>query len=304
MDLIFEQEWESRLICLFQSMILKWPFLKGLFILFTAFGEPFFLVLVCGFLYFGYRKRWGIYTILCILSTETANNLIKNIVRRPRPYMTHEEIQCLKPLDSRHDLYDEVRQGFSFPSGHSSGAASFCASLFACSGSRNVLIIGVPIVLLVAASRFSLGVHYPTDVCAGILLGIVNTAMIDRLYRKIDRKHLYLLLTLLCLPGIFFCTSEDYYSVIGIFMGFMAGNLYEEKHIGFEDCKDIRKAIVRTLIGGLLFLMVTGTLKYAASGLFVPESKPALLYKSFRYGVSAFVMTGLYPYLFRYGILK
>ena len=59
MDLIFEQEWDGRLICLFQSMILKWPFLKGLFILFTTFGEPFFLVLVCGFLYFGYRKRCG-----------------------------------------------------------------------------------------------------------------------------------------------------------------------------------------------------------------------------------------------------
>ena len=304
MDLVFGQEWESRLICLFQSMILKWPFLKGLFILFTTFGEPFFLVLVCGFLYFGYRKKWGIYSILCILSTEVTNNLIKNIVRRPRPYMTHEEIECLKPLDPRHDLYDEVRQGFSFPSGHSSGAASLCASLFASSGSRSVLIIGVPIVLLVAISRFSLGVHYPTDVCAGILLGILNTIVIDRLYQKIDRKYLYLLLSLLCLSGIFFCTSEDYYSVIGIFMGFMAGNLYEEKHIGFEDCEDIRKVILRTLLAGLLFLLITGSLKYAAAGLFVPESKPALLYRSFRYGIATFAVIGLYPGLFRCEFLK
>ena len=304
MDLIFEQEWESRLICLLQSMISRWPFLKGLFILFTTCGEPFFLVLVCGFLYFGYRKKWGIYSILCILSTEVTNNLIKNIVRRPRPYMTHEEIECLKPLDPRHDLYDEVRQGFSFPSGHSSGAASLCASLFASSGSRSVLIIGVPIVLLVAISRFSLGVHYPTDVCAGILLGILNTIAIDRLYQKIDRKYLYLLLSLLCLSGIFFCTSEDYYSVIGIFMGFMAGNLYEEKHIGFEDCEDIRKVILRTLLASLLFLLITGSLKYAAAGLFVPESKPALLYRSFRYGIATFAVIGLYPGLFRCEFLK
>ncbi len=304
MDLIFEQEWESRLICLLQSMIFRWPFLKGLFILITMFGEPVFLVLVCGFLYFGYRKKWGIYTILCILSTEMMNNLIKNIVRRPRPYMTHEEIECLKPLDPKYDLYDTVRQGYSFPSGHSSGAASLCSSLFGCSGNRNVLIIGIPIVLLVAISRFSLGVHYPTDVCAGILLGIVNTVLIDRLYHRIDRKYLYLLMTALCLSGVFFCKSEDYYSVIGIFMGFMAGNLYEEKHIGFEDSGNMPSAIIRTLLGGLLFLMMAGLLKIAAAGLFAEESKAALLYRSFRYCVSSFAIVGFYPYLFRYGILK
>ena len=304
MDLVFEQEWESRLICLLQSMILKWPFLKGLFILFTCFGEPFFLVLVTGFLYFGYRKKWGIYTILCILSTEVMNDLIKNIVMRPRPYMAHEEIQCLKPLDPKHDLYDAVRQGYSFPSGHSSGAASLCASLFSCIKDRKVLIIGMPIIFMVGISRFSLGVHYPTDVIAGILLGFLSTLLVDRLYHKIDRKYLYLLLTMLCMSGVFFCKSEDYYSVIGIFMGFMAGNLFEEKNIGFEDSADIRRAIVRTLIGGLLFLMIAGLLKIAAAGIFVEESKAALLYRSFRYGLSTFTVMGLYPYLFRYGFLK
>lgn len=304
MDLIFEQEWESRLICLLQSMISRWPFLKGLFILFTNFGEPFFIVLVTGFLYYGYRKKWGIYTILCVLSTEVMNDLIKNVVMRPRPYMTHEEIQCLKPLDPRHDLYDSVRQGYSFPSGHSSGAASLCASLFACIRSRIVLAVGIPIVLLVGVSRFSLGVHYPTDVMAGILLGFLCTLLIDRLYDRIEKKYLYLLLTMLCLSGVFFCKSEDYYSVIGIFMGFMAGNLFEEKHIGFEDCNDVCKAIVRTLLGGALFLSISVLLKFAAAGLFVEESRAALLYRSFRYGVATFAAMGLYPYFFRYGILK
>jgi len=59
----------------------------------------------------------------------------------------------------------------SFPSGHTAAAVAFA------SGAGNVLpLAGVPLhglALLVSYSRVHTGVHYPSDVLAGALLGAV-----------------------------------------------------------------------------------------------------------------------------------
>ena len=59
MGKIFQFEWEVELIVFLQKMILSLPWLKGLFIPCTQLGEPVIPVLVTGFLYWGWRKKWG-----------------------------------------------------------------------------------------------------------------------------------------------------------------------------------------------------------------------------------------------------
>lgn len=89
------------------------------------------------------------------------NVTLKNLIARTRPY---EVIDGLKILVSTpHD--------FSFPSGHS--CASFAAA-FACFR-MTPKKWGVPAMILaalIAVSRLYVGVHYPTDVIAGVLIGI------------------------------------------------------------------------------------------------------------------------------------
>ena len=58
---------------------------------------------------------------------------------------------------------------FSFPSGHTLHAVAF--SIVACAHYPALAIILLPFTLLVAASRMVLGLHYPSDVLAGALLG-------------------------------------------------------------------------------------------------------------------------------------
>lgn len=84
---------------------------------------------------------------------------LKNVLVRERPYMTHSAIVLAgKPLDR-----------FSFPSGHTLHAVGF--SLIVCSSLPFLALVLVPVALLIAASRVVLGLHYPSDVVAGGLLG-------------------------------------------------------------------------------------------------------------------------------------
>ncbi len=84
---------------------------------------------------------------------------LKNRLVRERPYITHNGIVATTaPLDR-----------YSFPSGHTMHAVSF-AILYS-THVPHVSWIMVPFAFLVAASRVILGLHYPTDVVVGGILG-------------------------------------------------------------------------------------------------------------------------------------
>lgn len=84
---------------------------------------------------------------------------IKRQTVRPRPHEAHPEVVLFAaPLDR-----------FSFPSGHTLHAVAF--TLVSLAYFPWLAWITVPFTLLVAASRLTLGLHYPSDVMAGALLG-------------------------------------------------------------------------------------------------------------------------------------
>jgi undecaprenyl-diphosphatase len=91
--------------------------------------------------------------------------LIKGRTLRPRPYEANPGIQ---PFAAPLDLY-------SFPSGHTLHAVAF--TLVAVAYYPFLAWITVPFTLLVAASRIMLGLHYPSDVAAGAVMGGVIAAL-------------------------------------------------------------------------------------------------------------------------------
>jgi len=64
---------------------------------------------------------------------------------------------------------------FSFPSGRTLRAAAFTCMTMTYYGPLSMLVI--PFSLMVAGSRVVLGLHYPSDVLAGAVIGIVMSAI-------------------------------------------------------------------------------------------------------------------------------
>lgn len=123
-----------------------------------------------------WRRSWlPLVTIgLTMLLSSGAMVLVKNILDRQRP-----------PLVDR--LVHETT--FSFPSGHSTGIAALCVSIFlACYvvlNRRARWILGILLgllMLVVACSRLYVGVHWGSDVLAGLTLGTTTACLVYAIF--------------------------------------------------------------------------------------------------------------------------
>lgn len=85
--------------------------------------------------------------------------LLKNLIRRPRP---NHSLPGFRP---RHQASDK----FSLPSGHTAAAFLFATLLSFYYPQFYLLFFSIA--GLIGCSRVLLGVHYPSDIAAGILLG-------------------------------------------------------------------------------------------------------------------------------------
>lgn len=95
--------------------------------------------------------------------------IIKNMIKRPRPFVEFDDIQNL----------DKTGHGYSFPSGHSHHS-TILMGLTLLYLIQNPLLVIIPLILYnccVTYSRIISGCHYPFDVIFGVIEGYAELAL-------------------------------------------------------------------------------------------------------------------------------
>ncbi|MDD2411394.1 MAG: phosphatase PAP2 family protein [Bacteroidales bacterium] len=156
------------------------PFFYYLSFLTTAVTIGIFVFLIV--IYFKKRSKQilnSIFVLLSIVLTSSfATLFLKILFSRERPFLTYEDITKLSQAGS-----------MSFPSGHTAEAFAVAFGISFLFPQKKFVIPVFIWAILVAYSRMALGVHFPFDILAGILLSLIISGAIFLPYKKKYKKR-------------------------------------------------------------------------------------------------------------------
>ena len=192
--------WDAGFLLYIQEYI-RSDFLNPIMKVLTHSGDKgiLLIVLILALLFIPRTRAIGIMSTISIAIEALLNNvLLKNLIARTRPY---DEIEGLVNLVGKQSDY-------SFPSGHTGAAFAVAGAMLV------VALFGLPMIektgefkredpsltfklisvilimyaTLLAFSRMYVGVHYPTDVLCGLLLGLGTSAVAYLIYQVAIKK--------------------------------------------------------------------------------------------------------------------
>ena len=162
-------EWMLELdgnILLFIQEHLRFEWMTPIWKFITSLGDSgwFWILLTIILLLSKKTRKIGIASALSLaIGVLITNITLKNLVARTRPYEVVEGLSLLV----------ERANDYSFPSGHSCASFASAFVIYKMTPGK----FGVPALILaalIALSRLYVGIHYPTDVIAGTIIGIIS----------------------------------------------------------------------------------------------------------------------------------
>jgi len=265
--------------------------LNNIFAFFTFFGEETFIVVAICLIYWTVNKKSGEFLLMSVLSSVSANGLLKDSIHRLRPF----QAAIVSKVDFDGYLVNTVKlnNSYSFPSGHSQIAGSFFISLSLLIKKKSAYIICSAIIFLVMLSRIYLGVHYPTDVLAGAFLGILFAFLWYFIFKKFYNKRyiIFIVSAVVLSMFLFFSGTTDSFKALGGMLGASVGLYLENKYNNFEIQKNIWKKLLRVVLGFAVILGFKEGLK-----LILPKY---LIFDYIRYFAVIFAATFIYPVIFK-----
>ena len=112
-----------------------------------------------------------------VIISSAITGLLKYTIQRERPFVTYPDINHIKPEDS-----------YSFPSGHTSTAFALATSVTIAYPKWYVATPAYLWASSAAYSRMHFGVHYPSDVIAGALIGSGSAWLCYQLNKRLLQR--------------------------------------------------------------------------------------------------------------------
>lgn len=151
-------------IILFLQGLGAW--LAGPMKFFSFLGNEEFFLFAAPAVYWCLDAALGVRLGLLLMINGSVNAAFKLSLHAPRPYWYSPEVQ---PMIHEHS--------FGIPSGHSQNAVGVWGGLAAWVKRSWMWIVGVLLILFIGLSRMYTAAHFPTDVLAGWLLGVVTLVL-------------------------------------------------------------------------------------------------------------------------------
>ena len=143
----------------------------------SALGNGAFIGIVAGIvmLFFVDKRDIGIVMILaCIVTAIVCCLVLSNIIGRVRPCDAGIDVTAVMGVS---------RSGYSLPSFHAAAGAAATTVIVLMVG-RGQAVPAAALTLLIAFSRLFLGVSFPTDIIAGLIVGVVLGIVVTWVYNQ------------------------------------------------------------------------------------------------------------------------
>jgi membrane-associated phospholipid phosphatase len=147
-------------ILLIQSLQTMSPALDGVMKFISFLGTIEFYLLLIPFVYWALDTRLGFRLLLVLIGTDFLAVGFKQLLRQPRPYW----IGDVKALDQE--------TSYGIPSSHASDSLAVWGYLAYRLKKGWLYAVWIMVTALIGLSRMYLGVHFPTDVLVGWLIGL------------------------------------------------------------------------------------------------------------------------------------
>lgn len=264
-------DWGIDVVLWFQQAS---PELDGLFKFFTFLGDEEFFLILLPFVYWSINRALGVRLVIITLFSSLVNATAKNIGGQPRPFGYDDRVVAL--VDAG---------GHGLPSGHTQSSVVIWGFLAMQARRTWFWVVAILLMIGTGLSRMYLGVHFPTDVVGGALLGIVLLLLWSAYGRRAERwfcslpipRQLALtaavpLLVMAIMP------SEDVVTAGSTFLGMGTGIILERRYLHFSADGSPVARVSRFLLGGLILVGLWLGLRTLFSGL-----DPELILRLVRY---------------------
>ena len=254
------------------------PTLDLLFKSITYLGDETFYLLFMPLVYWCFDRRRGARLFILLLLSAYLNAIAKLMADQPRPFTFDKRVRAMVAAG-----------GGGLPSGHTQNAVVVWGYLAAQARRKAWWLAAGFLMVAIPVSRLYLGVHFPTDLIGGYLLGAVILILFLRLAPGFETwlgqhgsgtKILISLAGPILLMLLNWRKDPAVLASASVLMGVCTGFALERRYVGFSSKGAWWKKALRYLLGVVVLFGLWGGLKIVSAGL-----EPAFLLRIVRYAL-------------------